>query len=48
MNPLTSRPPPAQAAREAAELTEGRIAGSTHIPLGRLPARVFELDRPAR
>jgi rhodanese-related sulfurtransferase len=31
--------------REARELTEGRIAGSTHIPLGQLPARAFELDR---
>jgi rhodanese-related sulfurtransferase len=31
--------------REAAELAEGRIAGSTHIPLGQLPARAFELDR---
>ncbi|TFV79551.1 rhodanese-like domain-containing protein [Blastococcus sp. CT_GayMR19] len=31
--------------REAAELAEGRIAGSTHIPLGQLAARVFELDR---
>ena len=31
--------------REATELTEGRIAGSTHIPLGQLPARVVELDR---
>jgi rhodanese-related sulfurtransferase len=31
--------------REAVELTEGRIAGSTHIPLGQLPARVFELER---
>jgi rhodanese-related sulfurtransferase len=31
--------------REAGELVEGRIAGSTHIPLGQLPARAFELDR---
>ena len=31
--------------REAAELADGRIAGSTHIPLGQLPARAFELDR---
>ncbi|MCZ2858175.1 rhodanese-like domain-containing protein [Blastococcus sp. VKM Ac-2987] len=31
--------------REAAELTEGRIAGSVHIPLGQLPARAAELDR---
>ncbi|SEO70182.1 rhodanese-like domain-containing protein [Trujillonella endophytica] len=31
--------------REAAELTDGQIAGSTHIPLGQLSARVVELDR---
>lgn len=31
--------------REASELAEGWIAGSTHIPLGQLPARAFELDR---
>ena len=31
--------------REAGELAEGRIAGSTHIPLGQLPARASELDR---
>jgi len=31
--------------REASELADGRIAGSTHIPLGQLPARAFELDR---
>ena len=31
--------------REAGELAEGRIAGSTHIPLGQLPARALELDR---
>ena len=31
--------------REAAELADGRIAGSTHIPLGQLAARTFELDR---
>jgi rhodanese-related sulfurtransferase len=31
--------------REAGELAEGRIAGSTHIPLGQLPARAGELDR---
>ena len=31
--------------READEVAEGRIAGSTHIPLGQLPARTFELDR---
>ncbi len=30
--------------REAVELAEGRIAGSTHIPLGQLPTRAFELD----
>jgi len=30
--------------REAGELADGRIAGSTHIPLGQLPTRVFELD----
>jgi len=55
MNPKIRQLTPAQAAdrieavvldvREAAELTEGRIAGSTHIPLGQLPARAFELDR---
>ena len=55
MNPHIPQLTPAQAAdrteavvldvREAAELTEGRIAGSTHIPLGQLPARAFELDR---
>jgi rhodanese-related sulfurtransferase len=33
--------------RETSELADGRIAGSTHIPLGQLPARAFELD-PAR
>ncbi len=31
--------------RDASELSDGRIAGSTHIPLGQLPARAFELDR---
>ena len=30
---------------EAGELAQGRVAGSTHIPLGQLPARAFELDR---
>ena len=30
--------------REVDELVEGRVAGSTHIPLGQLPARTFELD----
>ena len=55
MNSQVSQLTPAQAAdrteavlldvREAAELAEGRTAGSTHIPLGQLPARAFELDR---
>ena len=55
MNPSIPQLTPAEAAdrteavvldvREAAELPEGRIAGSTHIPLGQLPARAFELDR---
>ena len=55
MDPQIPQLTPAQAAerteavildvREAAELSEGRIAGSTHIPLGQLSARVFELDR---
>jgi rhodanese-related sulfurtransferase len=31
--------------REAAELAEGRIAGSTHIPLDQLPDRAVELNR---
>ncbi|WP_116452175.1 rhodanese-like domain-containing protein [Blastococcus litoris] len=31
--------------REAEELGDGRIAGSTHIPLAELPARMAELDR---
>ena len=55
MNPQIAQLTPAEAAdrteavvldvREAAELPEGRIAGSTHIPLGQLSARAFELDR---
>ncbi|MGY1833868.1 rhodanese-like domain-containing protein [Blastococcus sp. SYSU DS0510] len=55
MNPQIPQLTPAQAAdrteavlldvREADEVTEGRIAGSTRIPLGQLTARVFELDR---
>jgi rhodanese-related sulfurtransferase len=55
MKPQIPQLTPAQAAdrteavvldvREAEELPEGRIAGSTHIPLGQLPARAFELDR---
>ena len=55
MNPKIRQLTPAQAAdrieavvldvREAAELTEGRIADSAHIPLGQLSARAFELDR---
>jgi rhodanese-related sulfurtransferase len=55
MNPQIPQLTPAQAAdrteavlldvREVAELTEGRIAGSTHVPLGQLAARAFELDR---
>ena len=55
MNPQIRQLTPAQAAdhteavvldvRAASELTEGRIAGSTHIPLGQLSARAFELDR---
>jgi rhodanese-related sulfurtransferase len=55
MNPHIPQLTPAQAAdrteavlldvREAAEVAEGRIAGSTHIPLGQLAARAFELDR---
>lgn len=55
MNSQISQLTPAQAAdrteavlldvREASELTEGRVAGSTHIPLGELPARAVELDR---
>ena len=55
MDPQIPQLTPAQAAdrteavvldvREAAELTDGRIPGSTHIPLGQLAARTFELDR---
>jgi|SRR5215212_10624748 rhodanese-related sulfurtransferase len=55
MNPQILQLTPAQAAdrteavlldvREASELAGGRIAGSTHIPLGQLPARACELDR---
>ncbi len=55
MNPQIPQLTPAQAAdhtecalldvRDAAEVAEGRIAGSTHIPLGQLAARTFELDR---
>jgi rhodanese-related sulfurtransferase len=55
MNSQISQLTPAQAAdrteavvldvREAGELAEGRIAGSTHVPLGQLAARAFELDR---
>ena len=55
MNPQVHQLTPAQAAdrteavlldvREADELAEGRIAGSTHIPLGQLAARAAELDR---
>ena len=58
MNPPIPQLTPAQVAdrsdavvldvREAAELAEGRIAGSTHIPLGQLPARAVELDRERR
>jgi len=55
VNPQIPQLTPAQAAdrteavlldvREANELAEGRIAGSTHIPLGQLSDRAFELDR---
>ena len=55
MNPQIPQLTPADAAdrteavlldvREAGELADGRIAGSTHIPLGQLATRVFELDR---
>ena len=31
--------------REAAELTEARVEGANHIPLGQLPQRLAELDR---
>lgn len=55
MNPQIPQFSPAQAAdrteavlldvREAEEVAAGRIAGSTHIPLGQLAARALELDR---
>ncbi|MGY1738352.1 rhodanese-like domain-containing protein [Geodermatophilus sp. SYSU D00684] len=55
MHPQIPQLSPAQAAdrpeavlldvREAAEVAEGHIAGSTHVPLGQLAARAFELDR---
>jgi rhodanese-related sulfurtransferase len=55
VNPQIPQLTPAQAAdrteavlldvREADEVAEGHIAGSTHIPLGQLAARAFELDR---
>lgn len=55
MNPQIPQLTPAEAAdhteavlldvREGSELPDGRIAGSTHIPLGQLSARAFELDR---
>ncbi|GAA4731282.1 hypothetical protein GCM10023328_07930 [Modestobacter marinus] len=55
MDPQIPQLTPAQAAdrteavlldvREASEVAEGRIAGSTHIPLGQLAARTVELDR---
>jgi rhodanese-related sulfurtransferase len=55
MNPQIPRLTPAQAAdrteavlldvREADEVAGGRIAGSTHLPLGQLAARASELDR---
>ena len=55
MNPQIPQLTPAQAAdrteavlldvREADEVAESRIAGSTHIPLGKLAVRTFELDR---
>jgi rhodanese-related sulfurtransferase len=55
MDPQIPQLTPAQAAdrteavlldvREASELADGRIAGSTHIPLGQLPARAAELNR---
>ena len=55
MSPQVHQLTPAQAAdrteavlldvREADEVAAGRIAGSTHIPLGQLAARAFELDR---
>ena len=31
--------------REPAELSEARIKGARHIPLGQLPAKLGELDR---
>jgi rhodanese-related sulfurtransferase len=31
--------------REPSELSEARITGATHIPLGQLPAKLSELDR---
>jgi len=31
--------------REDAEVAQGRIPGTIHIPLGQLPARLAELDR---
>ena len=31
--------------REDAEVAEGRIPGTIHIPLGELPVRLTELDR---
>ena len=31
--------------RETAELTEARIEGANHLPLGELPQRLAELDR---
>jgi rhodanese-related sulfurtransferase len=53
MDPQIPQLTPAQAAdrteavlldvREAEEVLEGRIAGSTHIPLGQLAARAVEL-----
>jgi rhodanese-related sulfurtransferase len=55
MSPQIPQLTPAQAAdrteavlldvREDDEVAAGRIAGSTHIPLGQLAARTFELDR---
>ena len=34
--------------REPSELTEARIKGATHIPLGQLPGKLSELDRDRR
>lgn len=31
--------------REDAEVAQGRIPGTIHIPLGQLPSRLAELDR---